>query len=310
MSKENPKVIYTMTICWGLVVFIVWMLFLMTIGLEEDETRKEISVILYHTENNGWESLQEGIKQAEEDFPVNINYVILREEADGEEQLEAIEREIENGAKGILLAVCDYKALRQPLKDKMFQIPIVAVESGLNDDVFPLISADNYTMGKCLGEEILKDFNDRDELTVALLDDGTKRDSVQQRKKGLADALDGKAKLISLEEAEGIVVDAAVGLHKDALLALTGDGEEPVLKNVEVYGIGNTASTVAALDRGNIKKLVFQNEFNIGYLGVKALLGETDSALSVTTEKIDYYCVSRRELYGTPYEQVLFPIVE
>ena len=59
-----------------------------------------------------------------------------------------------------------------------------------------------------------------------------------------------------------------------------------------------------------MEKLVFQNEFNVGYLGVERLLSDINNVKYVENSKIDYYCVSRQELYGTQYEQLLFPIVE
>lgn len=83
-----------------------------------------------------------------------------------------------------------------------------------------------------------------------------------------------------------------------------------MLKDVKLYGIGNTASVVAALDQGKIEKLVFQNEFNMGYLGVERLLSDINNVKYAKKGKIDYYCVTRQELYGTQYEQLLFPIVE
>lgn len=310
MSKDNLNVRYTAMICFGLIGLIIWIFFRMTMGTEEPKEPINISVVLYHTQSNGWESLQEGMKQAEDDFSVNINYVIMREGADGEEQLATIEREIEGGAQGILLAVCDYEALYAPFNERKFEVPIIAVESGMSDSTIPLISADNYAMGKSLGEEILKDFEGRNDLKIAIAKDTVKRDSVQQRRQGLEDALEGKAQIVPLSmAADSEIVDAVVALHKDMLLMLTGRADA-LWEKTQIYGIGNTASTVAALDQGKIRKLIFQNEFNMGYLGVETLLGEINNAGNGDIKEIDYYCVSRQELYGTQYEQLLFPIVE
>lgn len=309
MHKGNSGVIYTAIICLGLIGLIIWMFVNVMQSPKEVKERTDISVILYYTENNGWESLQEGMKQAEEDFDVNINYVILRENATGAEQVAAIDKEMKNGAEGILLAVCDYEAVSPSLMQNVFRIPIITVESGLNNEIYPLMSADNYAMGKRLGEEILKDFEGKEAPLIALLEDGKKRDSLNLRKQGLQDAIKGKARLIAVKDIGKESVDVVVALHKDTLLKAT-ESEAEFLEEAAVYGIGNTSSTVAALDQGKIKKLVFQNEFNVGYLGVKELLSATETALSAETPEIDFYCVSREELYGTQYEQLLFPIVE
>lgn len=310
MKKDNSRVFYMTAIYLGLIILILFVFFRVIFAEETPKKQREISVILYSVENNGWEAFQEGLKQAEDDYSVNISLVILREGGDGAEQFEIIKKEIENGAEGIIVAVTDYEAMYNSLLEKSFSIPIVSVESGLGDGSFPLISADNYEMGKRLGEEILKDFSEEEALTVALTKETVKRDSVKQREQGLRDALQGKAKIISLGAAvNGEGAHAAVALQKDSLLALT-ERTDPALKDTKYYGIGNTASTVAALDQGKLEKLVFQNEFNMGYLAVKKLLEEIEGNGESEMKEIDYYCVSRQELYGTQYEHLLFPIVE
>lgn len=310
MNKENAGTLYTAFVCFILIALILGTFFRVAFGKEESERQKEISVVLYSAGTGGWESLQEGIKRAEDDFSVNVTYVTLRQDADASEQFAAIEREIENGAEGIIVAVTDYFGLNEFIKGQSFTIPIVAVESGFGESTIPLISADNYEMGKRLGEEILKDFSGEEELTVALDSEPVHRDSVERREQGLRDALEGKAEIISLRVAvNGEGADVAVALHKESLLELS-ELRNAALKNTKKYGIGNTASIVAALDQGRIEKLVFQNEFNMGYLAVETLMGKIGNVQNKERETIDCFCVSSEELYDTPYEQLLFPIVK
>ena len=82
-----------------------------------------------------------------------------------------------------------------------------------------------------------------------------------------------------------------------------------LFKEAKLYGIGNTAPIVAALDKGKIEKLVFQNEFNIGYLSVEAILNKT-KGIEKEQEEIDIYCVGKENVHETQYERLLFPIVE
>lgn len=309
MNKENSDVIYTAIVCLGLIALILWIFLSAVFGNKVPEKQKAISVILYSAGPGGWESFQEGIKQAENDFSVNINTVILGEEADAAEQFEIMKREVENGAEALAIAVVDDEELYDRIQRNPVPVPMVSVESGFDDNL-PLISADNYEMGKRLGEEILKDFSGKQDLTVALADETILRDSVERRKKGLLDTLEGKAKIITLSEAlSGQQADAAVAFHKDSLLQLAEEDDVRLWKTKR-YGIGNTTSVVAALDQGKIEKLIFQNEFNMGYLAIKMLSREINSIQSLETEYVDFYCVSSKELYGTQYEQLLFPIVE
>ena len=310
MKNENKKAWRTALVCFILIGVVLWIFYQYTFEKGEPERQKEISVILYNAGDGGWESLIEGMRQAEDYFSVNINYITLREGADGEEQQKAIAREIENGAEGIILAVCDYEALNPFLRGEDYAIPVIAVESGLNDPSFPLVSADNYAMGKRLAEEILADWTKKELPRVALAQDMTGRDSVEQRKAGLVDALEGKAHIIFWEEAvNGQEADIVVALYKEAFSDIIKKGEG-IYRETKIYGIGNTSAIVAALDRGIIEKLVFQNEFNMGYLSVKALLNEIERMRVEDREEIEYYCVTKQELYGTEYEKLLFPIVE
>ena len=293
-----------------LIAICLWIFYFYSVGKEKPVRQKEISVIFYHAGNDGWESLLEGMKQAEDIFSVNINYITLREDADGEEQKKAILKEIENGAEGIILAVCEKEEINYFLKSDDCRIPVVTVESGVGDSSVPFISADNFAMGKLLGEELLRDYPMGENLIIVLADDDRERDSIEERRKGLLEALEGKARVISPKEIlEGEKADAAVGLHKTALRDITED-EEGLYQSMSIYGIGNTSSIVAALDRGKINKIVFQNEFNMGYLGVKALLNEINGSSSQTINEIEFYSVTRQELYGTQHEKLLFPIVE
>lgn len=309
MNKENSGMIYTAIICLGLIALILWIFLNAVFGNEVPQKQKEISVILYSAGIDGWESFQEGVKQAENDFSVNINVVVLREDADAAEQLEIMKREVNNGAEALAVAVADYKELYEKMLQDPVAVPIVSVESGFDDSI-PLISADNYEMGKRLGEEILKDFSGKGEVTVALANEKNSRDSVERRKQGLLDALEGKAKVITLRSAiNGKDADAVVALHKESLLRLP-EKSKTSLRVPKYYGIGNTASVVAALDQGKIDKLVFQNEFNMGYLAIKMLLQEINGIQNKETEPIDFYCVTGKDLYDSKYEHLLFPIVE
>lgn len=310
MNKEHSKMMHTIFVCLGLILLILGIFIYVVVVNRKPERKREISVILYDAKNDGWETFQEGIKRAEDEFFVNVNCIIGSDSITAAEQYAAMEKEIEKGTEGIILAANDYEALYKLLIDKKFDVPVITVESGFDEDTIPLISADNYEMAKMLGEEILRDFSQKEDLTVALDLDIPDRDSVRKREQGILDALDGRAEIISLQDAAaGRGADAAVALHKQALFELA-ERTDAALKDTKRYGIGNTSSIVAALDQGKIEKLVFQNEFNMGYLAVEMMLGEIGSVSKKEQKQIDCYCVSNEELYEVPYEHLLFPIVK
>ena len=151
------------------------------------------SVILYQNTDNEWTTLLEGIRQAEEDFGLKVNYVNMSTGDTAQEQAELIRREIDSGVSGILFAAVDSKALGDALKDDNIQIPLVALEtgiSGISSSNYFSITGDDYGMGQALGQKILKDMEEQgSQRVVTVIREYMERDSVSQRYEGLVDQL-------------------------------------------------------------------------------------------------------------------------
>lgn len=302
----------------------------------ESSREKELekySVILYQYTDNGWQSLSQGIWQAERDLNVDVNLITMAKEADVESQKELIDREVQNGAQGILVAAVDSQALKEKLEKVSKSIPVVTVETGVGDEITH-IGANDYQMGYSLGEKILEDNGENMECRVAVIKEYMQRNSVQQRYNGLLDALklDDRVKIVEWTRGVGDYdlalylktelsswyEDAVVALDKYTMEALI-DGQE--LKsteaenlNVEVsrsllYGIGNTEKIVNGLDVGEVQALVYQNEFNAGYQGVETLIQKKHKDFSGKSPVIKQQLVERETLYETENQRLLFPIL-
>ena len=304
MFKKNQGVVTTACICLLFIVAVLWAYYGAVFGEKKPEKKKEISVVLYYSGTNGWESLMQGLKQAEDDFSVNINYVIAKEGMGSEAQMALVQREIENGAQGILLAAVDSATDYQMNWPEGAPVPIVTIESGLDGSSYTHISADDYEMGRVLGEAVLEDFAGAEQIPLYIVDTYIERDSVNKRLMGLLDAI-GEAAVIYDSPRYAA---AEVALCKESLQTLCED-ELNLYLGKRLYGVGNTPNIVAAMAKGQIEKIVFQNEFNIGYIGVKTLMDEMNGLYTKESD-IDFYLVGVKELYELPYEQLLFPIVE
>lgn len=313
--KRNSEIVMTALICSGLIALVLWVYYSAVFG-EKTPEKKEISVVLYDAGNNGWESLMEGMKQAEDDFSVRINFVTAKEGMTGEEQLELVRQEIADGAQGVLWAAADSVIITPEV-----QVPVIAVESNTDAAAYAFVSADNAAMGRMLGREILADFSQKKNVRIAVIEVYTERSSVRERVAGFYEVAGDFAELVVLQPDDklemalflemalsSLEVDAIAAFSKETLQALCEIKPE-ILEGKKIYGIGNAPSIVAALDKGKIEKLVFQNEFNIGYLSVEALLKEMDG-IQNEIEEIDFYCVGKDVIHETQYERLLFPIVE
>ena len=321
-NKKNPEIVVSAIVCFGLMLIILSVYYRAVFGEHPAEKKKEFSVVLYPAGADGWESLIEGMKQAEDDFAVKMHYITAKEGMTEEEQLELVRQELVNGSDGILLAAVDSEMALLDLQTEGTQIPIITIESDVDNTDWEYISADNKEMGQVLAQSLLQDFEEEKEVQVVVIDEYTNRSSVKERFEGFCEQIGDSVEIVLVKREDGemdladyienslknITPDAVVAFSKEPLEILC---EMPIetLGETKLYGIGNTASIVAALDKGKIEKLVFQNEFNIGYLGVEAILNKTKGIVK-EREEIDIYCVGKENVHEIQYERLLFPIVE
>ena len=321
-NKKNPEIVVSAVICFGLMLIILSAYYRAVFGEHPAEKKKEFSVVLYSAGADGWESLIEGMKQAEDDFAVKMHYITVKEGMTEEEQLELVRQELTIGMDGILLAAADSEMELLDLQTESTQIPIITIESDIDNANWEYISADNKKMGQMLAQSLLQDFAEEKGIRVVVIDEYTNRSSVRERLQGFCETMGNSAELVFVKREDTdtdlrsyietslnhITADAVVAFSKEPLEILCEMPME-LLEETKLYGIGNTASIVAALDKGKIEKLVFQNEFNIGYLSVEAILNKTNG-IEKEWEEIDIYCVGKEDVHETQYERLLFPIVE
>lgn len=302
-------------------------------GVTHDEKKRKpvvYSVILYQNSDNEWATLMDGINQAEKDFGVNIRYVSMGNRQTAEEQAALMEREQQTGASGILLAAADSAEMEKHLERMNLQIPVITIETGVDGEIPAVVShitADNYQMGRMLGEKILEDIEtDGGEKEVTVVAEYLERDSVKQRYQGLTDVLsEAGVRIKPVQRQPGdfslslyigtVFADSSpyvAALDKFAAEEAAAAWEskrglyEPE-KTFKIYGIGNTAQTVNDLDTGNLTALVFQNEFNMGYNGIRALVEKDVKGYIPEECEIKFKIVTRDALYEPENERLLFP---
>ena len=168
--------------------------------------RETYSVILYQHTDNEWAALTQGVHQAEEDFGLEVNYITMGSEDNGQDQAELIKRELKKNVDGILLAAADSEFLEKELKKISGINNLLTVETGAGDG-YVKISGDDYKMGYELGKKIAEDIKadeDTPAKEVLIVREYLERDSVALRYEGLTDALsDSKGDFTVKEVARG-----------------------------------------------------------------------------------------------------------
>lgn len=299
-----------------------------------DKTPSSYSVILYQNMDNEWETLMDGIRQAEKDFKVRVNYIVMSPKDTAREQAELIEREAASGVSGILLAAADSRGLGELMEGLNLQIPVITVETDVTGSAvdYTKISANDYKMGQELGKKILEDIREENgPRRVTVVKEYMQRESVELRYQGLVDVLEGAGEGIEIHAITRQKGDFSLRLFIETMFKESSryiaaldkfcteetaaaweagrSGSEPDAAGFRIYGIGNTARTVNDLDNGKIRALVYQNEFHMGYEGIRTLVEKEQKGYYLEQFDIKYKLVTRDTLYEPQNERLLFPSV-
>ena len=183
-----------------------------------------------------------------------------------------------------------------------------------------MIRSDDYAMGKALGEAVLQDMEQTGTPgKVTIITENMERDSVSLRYKGIKDTLEHADQNVLISSLSG---DFSAGLFEqipylitldksttERAAALWKEGGQIRRKNgdiCKIYGVGNTAQTVNALDNEDISLLVYQNVFNMGYQGLTCLVKNKKKEWIEKNTSIRYRTVTKESLYEDKNERLLF----
>lgn len=285
--------------------------------------KKEIpsvySVILYQETEDEWGTLIQGIMQAEKDLKVDVNYIYLSENDTAEDQIKAVNKEIREKSSGILMAAVNSEGIQKAMEKMLISVPIIFVETGAGDS-YPVIRSDDYAMGKALGEAVLQDMEQTGTSgKVTIITENMERDSVSLRYKGIKDTLEHADQNVLISSLSGdfsaglfeqipylITLDKSTTERAAALWKESGQIRRKNGDICKIYGLGNTAQTVNALDNEDISLLVYQNEFNMGYQGLTCLVKNKKKEWIEKNTSIRYRTVTKESLYEDENERLLF----
>lgn len=274
------------------------------------EAPVELSVIVRWQSSEEWENLRRGIELAARDYNIDVVYINLTQANDGQEQKNLIEREKGLSTQAILLSAADAQALSQTVSETKKSIPVICFESGVSGETGTIcISADNQGMGQALGGLLLEQGTSTG--TVLLLGGEVQCQSIQQRKAGVLDALEGtQLEVVELKEGQEIQWSAY-----DAVLALDAQHLEQAAQKLAsssksqtlLYGIGGNNRIAYSMEHDIIQGIVAQNEVGMGYLGAKQAADVVRSGEVSQPSEIEYRVITKQTMYERENEQLLFP---
>ncbi len=307
-----------------LVIFLVTAISQIYLQTPKSETRKHVSLIVYGEDTERWENLRDGAALVCEEKNSGLSLLTTLSEEDVSEQIEIIDREIENGADALIIAPCSSQDIRDHIERKNPGIPVVFVEEVLSlDGSLSCITPDDYNMGHELGENLVE--NESGIVTVAVISDEPKKDSVSLREKGFLDAIEGKVgKLITWSDTDNrmgsdkrtFIQKALVSEATDVIVSFdntTTDALIDALSNLNeerrIYSVSTSNKALYNLYSRKIITLAYPNEYAMGYLAAMNVLDRPYADKMYRDKEIEYRIVRKEDMYDEDNQTLLFPFV-
>jgi ribose transport system substrate-binding protein len=282
--------------------------------------KQTIAVIPKGTSHVFWQSIHAGANKAGQELGVDIVWRGPLREDERDSQIAEVENAVSRGVSGIVLAPLDEAALVAPVAAaKRSGIPVVIIDSGLKgDDWVSFVATDNEVGGRLGGEQLAKMLGGKGKVVMLRYAEGS--DSTNKREAGFLTAMKANPgiQVVSDNQYGGADVEGAYKKSEtllsrfknaDGSLAIDGIfcpnestsfGMLRVLQDngwagkVRFVGFDASANLTKGLREGQIDGLVLQNPMNMGYLGVKTLVGHLkgekverriDTGVSVATHE-------------------------
>ena len=324
----NRNRIYFGLLILILVVVIAWASYGMLNAGKEEKTYL-VSVIFNDSNSDRWTTMREGLEQAASDNNMELNIVSTGNMQDASEQKAVIQRELDNGAQGIILEPISSSELSDEIADISVNTALILLDTDVQpEDVYATAKSDNQAIGQAIGQAMVDDLGrDLTEKKIGVLCGNQAQSSMQQRLDGLNSIL-GKNQIQTewtlntmSDNLNEELLKKQVESPVDILVTLGNNETEKAVDYIQtinssmqvclIYGEGCSEKSVYYLDKGVIQSLVVPNEFNMGYQSMAAIAKQLQYKLSsAESTQIDFLVINKNNLYDADNQKILFPIVQ
>jgi ribose transport system substrate-binding protein len=286
---------------------ILLLLLLLSLGIivpsckkAEAPTRKfTIAVIPKGTTHEFWKSIHAGSNKAVSDLAaqgtdIEVIWKGPLREDDREQQIQVVEGFAAQGVSGIVLAPLDDRALVRPVADaQRAGVPTVIIDSGLeSEEIVSFVATDNRKGGSLAADRMGQLLNGKGKVLVLRYAEGSA--STTEREEGFISELKQKfpgIELVSTDQYAGATRETAKRASEN-LLNRFGDEVQGIFTpnesstagmllaledidkagKISFVGFDVSQKFIDALNAGELHGIVVQNPFNMGYLGVRAMV--------------------------------------
>lgn len=297
--KQRKTLIDVAAVTLALLIFILWHQNSMHRAQTTFHNVSNYDVYLITTDRGleFWEILNQGAADMAALIGVNYRWE-APEKRDTRQQIDLINKAVENGANALIIAADDPKLISRPVEDAKAQgVKIIYVDTPAYEEAITTLATDNYEAGVMAGKTMLTVLNDMDIQSGAIgIVNLAKKANTALRETGFRDTIAKDLRyhildtVYTVNDLPEVTQEAAQSLieQNSDLVALFGTSEgtsigvgRAIGANGNRYvGIGFDKTEIMSrlLRNGSLKAIIDQNPYTMGYLGmaqaVAAVLGK------------------------------------
>lgn len=291
--------------------------------LKEQETPiYHISIIFNDVKDDYVQNYKKGIEQTFAEWTTDINYVTLYDRNDAAQQMELIEREIENGADAIILFPVKSESMAAMLEKKSFTTPIVCVGAEMHSEkIVSSIHGDPKKSGALMALQIAADMGSKKRQVYLLMNQQERGDSMALQAE-MADCFAAEqipytSVLYDTEEELAANIKEIYKTDRRAcFVSMDTYTQDTILSSTTMvensacrfYSFGVTDRILYYVNNGDIEAAVVNNDFDMGYLSMKTAISLLRKEPVLTDITVESILVNKNQVYDKKHEKILFPI--
>lgn len=287
------------------------------LALGANSLAQDITVIVKATTSPYWQTVFAGAEAAAQELGVNLTTQGAAEESDIAGQISILENAVTQSPDAIVIAPTALEPLGGPIERAAENIPIIMIDSAAQTEAYTsFLTTDNFAAGQLAAEALagaVEALHGAPEGQIAILTALPGVGSLTQRDDGFRDGLTNYTGLTEVanrfnnndaNQALSNTLDILVanpnlvGIFADNLPMGVGAGraisERGLEDQVVVVAFDSDEAEIGYLQGGQIKALIVQNPYAMGYEGVKtavaAINGEeveknVDTGVTIVTQE-------------------------
>ena len=314
---------------WIFYGFVLMILFLMSstnlIIKEHQNEVYPLSVIIEDAKDDNYVNFKKGMDQAAIEMNADVSFISLYETGNLSQQLELMSREIQDGARALIVSPVDDRLLAEEITENRVGGPLVLLNSSLaGESVAAVITPDYYAMGQMLANTVVREQSPQ--LPVYLFASRPPAGSSARFQEGILAVLETNGRQTEFfqsresynfrKKIEELVYPGCrhvvvIALDSESLLdtaAVLADSSVYASYITGLYGRGSSVAILNYLDKGLITGLGVVDEYSAGYLSVRTAIEKIEKNTAAETINLESYYVKKEDVLTPKYEKMLYPI--